>query len=177
MTEESTPRSVSEQLRDVAAYLLEIAESEQTLEHSTPRPAIPLRQSRQVDDLLLLAQFAKEELDERLKRNEFFDPDLFGEPAWDLLLDLFVSRVHGKKISITSACIGSGVPPTTALRWIEVLGSRGLLSRSSDEFDQRRKFVSLTDDAFWSLARYLRRRFNERKPAIISFRYPSLASR
>lgn len=71
-------------------------------------------------DDLLLADIAKEEYDERLKRRDFFDPSYFGEAAWDILLDLYVSRVHGQLISVDSACGASGVPHTTVGRLIGI---------------------------------------------------------
>ena len=47
-------------------------------------------------------------------------------------------------MAVTSACIGSGVPSTTALRWLNVLEARGLVEREEDNADARRSFVRLT---------------------------------
>ncbi len=84
----------------------------------------------------------------RRRRAEVFgDESLFGEPAWDILLDLFVAGERGKRVAVTSACIGSGVPSTTALRWLNVLEARGLVEREEDNADARRSFVRLTGKA------------------------------
>lgn len=85
---------------------------------------------------------------ERRRRIEAFGDDtLFGEPAWDILLDLFVAGERGKRVAVTSACIGSGVPSTTALRWLNVLELRGMVEREDDNHDARRSFVRLTAKA------------------------------
>ena len=71
--------------------------------------------------------------------------DLFQDPAWDILLDLFIAAETNAEISVSSACIASGVPSTTALRAIGVMERRGVLKGGSDPFDARRRFVSLSD--------------------------------
>lgn len=83
----------------------------------------------------------------RRRRNRFFSADLFGEPAWDLLLDLFAARLQNRKISVSSACIAADVPPTTALRWLGVLEQSDLIERIDDASDQRVTWVKLTDTA------------------------------
>src|SRR5690606_28555572 len=60
----------------------------------------------------------REIIRQRQLRTHFFGGDLFADPAWDILLDLTAARVERTRVSVTSLCIASGVPPTTALRWI-----------------------------------------------------------
>lgn len=104
-----------------------------------------------------LIDFAKRAYDERRKRDVIFnDPDLFGEPAWDILLDLMHAEHRGKRVSITSACIGSAAPPTTALRWIKILESKGLIERIIDERDARRSFIRLTHAGLAKMKAYFR---------------------
>lgn len=33
-------------------------------------------------------------------------PDVFGEPTWDLMLDLYIAFLEGRKVTTKSACIG-----------------------------------------------------------------------
>ncbi|NBW75352.1 MAG: MarR family transcriptional regulator [Sphingomonadaceae bacterium] len=91
---------------------------------------------------------------QRQLRARFLDGDLFADPAWDMLLDLTAARAEHARVSVTSLCIASGVPPTTALRWIGQLTEAGLLQRVEDETDRRRAFIALTDPAADAMARY-----------------------
>jgi hypothetical protein len=91
---------------------------------------------------------------QRQLRARFFDGELFADPAWDMLLDLTAARAEHARVSVTSLCIASGVPPTTALRWIGQLIEAGLFARVEDEADRRRAFITLTDRAADAMARY-----------------------
>lgn len=93
-------------------------------------------------------------IQQRQLRARFFDGDLFADPAWDMLLDLTAARVEHVRVSVTSLCIASGVPPTTALRWISQMTDAGLLERIEDETDRRRAFIQLTDKAIEAMSRY-----------------------
>jgi len=90
----------------------------------------------------------------RQTRARFFDAELFADPAWDMLLDLTAARAEHVRVSVTSLCIASGVPPTTALRWIGQLVEAGLFVRTSDDTDRRRAFIDLSDGAADAMARY-----------------------
>lgn len=109
---------------------------------SAPRPQMPdPRMVRRV-------------IRQRQMRARFFDADLFADPAWDMLLDLTAAHVEKAKVSVTSLCIASSVPPTTALRWIGQMTEAGLLKRIEDESDRRRAFITLTDKAADAMAGY-----------------------
>lgn len=82
--------------------------------------------------------------------------DLFGEPAWDILLDLYIAYARGLKVSVSSACIGSAVPSTTALRWLGVLQEAGLIVRENDSNDHRRMLVRLSNEAIERMERFFR---------------------
>ena len=91
---------------------------------------------------------------QRQLRARYFDGELFADPAWDILLDLTAARAEHARVSVTSLCIASGVPPTTALRWIAQMTQAGLLERVEDETDRRRAFIALSDTASDAMARY-----------------------
>jgi len=88
---------------------------------------------------------ALEILDVRKRRETVFGDDLFGEPAWDLMLDLFVQHVERQKTSSTSAAIAARVPPTTALRYLNSLVRKGLVMRHVSDHDLRVQYVALSD--------------------------------
>jgi hypothetical protein len=88
-------------------------------------------------------------------RQNYFPEGLFSDPAWDMLLDLTYARLTGKRVSVSSLCIASRVPATTALRRISDLVSQGLATRIRDENDGRRVFVDLTEDGFSRMTAYI----------------------
>jgi len=91
----------------------------------------------------------------RRRRDAAFGHKLFGEPAWDILLELYLSELTHRKMSVSDACLASGVPLTTALRWVGTLAKEGWISRKSDPFDGRRVFVSLTQQGLSAMRTYL----------------------
>jgi hypothetical protein len=91
---------------------------------------------------------------QRQLRGRFIDAEMFADPAWDMLLDLTAARAEHQRVSVTSLCIASGVPPTTALRWIGQMVEDGWLVRIEDDTDRRRAFVELSDRAADAMARY-----------------------
>jgi DNA-binding MarR family transcriptional regulator len=94
------------------------------------------------------------EIRNRRQRTRYFAADLFSDPAWDILLDLFQGELMQRRISVSSACIGAAVPPTTALRWIASMVKRRMLVRHADPIDGRRVFVELSPDASLAMRLY-----------------------
>ncbi|HZF44091.1 MAG TPA: winged helix DNA-binding protein [Sphingomonadaceae bacterium] len=88
-------------------------------------------------------------------RGRHFDPALFADPAWDMLLDLAGARIGGKPVAVSSLCIAAAVPATTALRWIRMLTDAGLFVRNADPHDGRRVFIDLSDAAAAAMRAYL----------------------
>jgi hypothetical protein len=108
------------------------------------------------------ARLAAQSYYERGLREQFFDGALFGEPAWDIMLDLFAQMNRGRQVSVTSACIAARVPATTALRWIGLLVDRGILVRVEDPSDRRRAFLELAQPALLKFNQYLQAIDNKR---------------
>lgn len=80
----------------------------------------------------------------RRMRAQCFDPELFADPAWDMLLDLFAAKLENRLVSVSSLCIAAAVPPTTALRWIGTMHEAGLFERQADPSDRRRAYIGLS---------------------------------
>lgn len=88
----------------------------------------------------------------RRMRDQYLPADLFADPAWDMMLDLLAARLSSQRVSVSSLCIASAVPPTTALRWIRQLTERAVFARIDDPADGRRVFIELTDEAAGAVA-------------------------
>lgn len=80
----------------------------------------------------------------RKVRDELLGDALFSEPAWDILLDLFISDHERRRLSVSAVCIGARAPSATALRYLTMLQDAELVERMRDERDGRRSHVQLT---------------------------------
>jgi DNA-binding transcriptional ArsR family regulator len=160
MTNLEKDREVRARLLELGQYLITIAEIREPDEPSLSTAAVPLPSFNDyphgIEDTEKLIRLAYNEYNERRLRNEYISDRLFGEPGWDILLDLFIAKLSGLKISITSVCIASQVPPTTALRWLSVLEEEGLICKTIDAKDRRRNWVELTEAGKGSMTAYFR---------------------
>ncbi len=141
---------IADQLMAIAGHLRKAA--------MDTAPAIPRR--RATDHAMTLQQrhltIARHVYALRRRRTTIFgNADLFGEPAWDMLLDLYIAHAEGKCVSVSSACIGSAAPATTGLRWLGILADEGLVVRENDPGDQRRVMVRLTAHGVAAMERFL----------------------
>jgi hypothetical protein len=108
---------------------------------------------------LELAAIARHYLRQRRAREARLPAQLFADPAWDTMIDLFASRLEGKAMSVTDACIAACVPPTTALRWFAKMEECGMLVRRLDPRDARRAYLELTPQAADEVRQWLQRTF------------------
>ncbi len=92
----------------------------------------------------------------RRSRDRFFEAELFADPAWDILLELYAAALGQRRISVSSLCVGAAVPATTALRWIKALEDKGIIRRAADPMDGRRVFVSLSNEAIIAVGNFFR---------------------
>jgi DNA-binding MarR family transcriptional regulator len=155
---------ISDDLADFARTLARIAEQEESESSSVRdkpvsfRPASaamfaplvpPAREHSQPNAVKI-----REMIKLRRLRDQHFPPDLFADPAWDILLDLYAANLEGKSVSVSSLCIAAAVPPTTALRWITTMTEHGALVRKQDPNDARRVFIGLSEDSEARLTAY-----------------------
>jgi DNA-binding MarR family transcriptional regulator len=88
----------------------------------------------------------------RMKRNGLVGAKLFRDPAWDMLLELFVAHQQSRTLCVSSLCYSSGVPLTTALRQLVRLEANELVVREGDAKDTRRCNVVPTPKALEAVA-------------------------
>lgn len=85
------------------------------------------------------------------------ESDLFGDPAWTILLALHAARKSNKRLSVSDVASSSRAPITTGLRHLAILEQRGLVRRECDANDGRRAFVFLTDETADRISEWLTR--------------------
>jgi DNA-binding MarR family transcriptional regulator len=92
-----------------------------------------------------LLVFARAEARRRLDRREVFGQfDMLSDPAWDILLELYIADATGSPLYASVIGSEAEIPQSTALRWLTVLEKSGLVRRRHDVFDKRRQWVGLT---------------------------------
>lgn len=137
-----------------------MAEGDNSLYRLRERPLIPVRPATggagftgKAADLVEGAYRA------RRLRDDAFGPiaSQFREPTWDILLDLYLAAAKGRPVSVSSACIGSGAPQTTAIRHLALLESAGLVVRTPNPMDNRAGIVTLTEEAIRRVDDWARR--------------------
>jgi DNA-binding MarR family transcriptional regulator len=92
---------------------------------------------------------------ERRKRDEHFPPGLFGEPAWDLLLALYIAREDGRDLNLPDAYAAAQVDPSDGPALIDKLIAARLLLRRAAPQDVKPDTVILTEHAVDRLNDYL----------------------
>ena len=150
-------------LRECAAQLLKLADD---LSSPQPDPALESETSAEIlrwswtgsgtTNERNVIDRALSDYRARQRRDRYLPKELFGEPAWDMLLDLFVASLQDRQISVSSACLASGVPTTTALRWLGQLERGGLVERRAIPQDQRVVWVKLSAKGLQAMTAYCR---------------------
>jgi DNA-binding MarR family transcriptional regulator len=144
------------ELRAIAARLIHLADMAESVDEAACESASRTRSAQGRErDAMALAAIAESEYRARRHRDKLFRGDLFGEPAWDMLLDLYLNRARGRRVSVTSLCIASCRPPTTALRWLTVLEQADLVSRHESPSDHRVSYIDLTDEGAVLMSEFL----------------------
>ena len=136
------------EMRDLAATLLRFADAiEQQWDGSNSASIFkwPNALRRIERNSFNLALKAKRIYENRQGRNKFLPEELLAEPAWDMLLELFMQFSGGAKVSTSSLCIASNSPQSTALRYLAQLEELGLVERFPAKNDRRVQLVTLTD--------------------------------
>lgn len=102
-----------------------------------------------------LLQIARDILQSRRQRNQEFGKRLFSEPAWDMLLELYVRENAGLAATSRDLISASGAARSTAVRWMSHLETELLVARRPHPQDSAIHFIELTDLGRESLGNYL----------------------
>jgi DNA-binding MarR family transcriptional regulator len=87
----------------------------------------------------------------RKVRGKYLPQELFSDPCWEMLLDLYEAQLSSEPVTVTGLGVNSGVPLSTALRRIGDLQHHGLVGRAEDAGDKRRSLVVLTEKGLQAL--------------------------
>lgn len=112
---------------------------------SVPSPEQQQEAATPVDPVRRRREALRELKSIRRDRSTYFPDELFSDPCWEMLLDLYDARLGAEEVTVTSLGAASGVPLTTALRRMEALQKHGLIDRVEDSDDKRRTIMKLTE--------------------------------
>ncbi|MFN3457358.1 MAG: hypothetical protein ACK4Z8_07255 [Novosphingobium sp.] len=89
----------------------------------------------------------------RRQRQDLFPGIQVADPAWDLMLELFIYDAENRRISVTGLGLAANVPGATVLRWLAMFQEAGLIVREPDALDRRRIWIHLTEAGRERIAR------------------------
>lgn len=89
----------------------------------------------------------------RRARGTILGENLFSDPAWDILLELYAAHLGRRSMSLSELTQTIETPRTTTARWISELDNRGLVSSKIDPDNPARLQVQLTPEGVLKLER------------------------
>jgi DNA-binding MarR family transcriptional regulator len=113
-----------------------------------------------------VAKVVRRVIEARTLRLDIVRRDVLSDPAWDMMLYLFLARLEQREVSVSSLCIAANAAPTTALRYISLLDQENVLKRHGDPSDKRRAFLRMTDACFDKLTNYFEHISTEYVPVV-----------
>ncbi|MEY2926635.1 MAG: hypothetical protein RL367_1112 [Pseudomonadota bacterium] len=82
-------------------------------------------------------------------------PGLFGDPAWDIMLALFVAGEEDRPFMLSEACTVSTLSPPTVQRYLKVMEMRALVEIKPHETDHQDSYLALKPMARVSMTQIL----------------------
>lgn len=83
-------------------------------------------------------------IEERRRIGGSFGFALCGAPAWDMLLELYLSTGEARSTYSWALCLSANAPISTAYRKLQEMATSGLIDRAPDPTDHRRILVTPT---------------------------------
>ena len=142
-------------VRDAARLFRLISDETPWASHVLSEHELPRRAPSELSSRNELVSRARAALHGRRLRTRHFNRAMFAEPAWDILLLLYVADSSEGRQTIGQLAELVGTPLTTVLRWVGYLEKEDLLERQDHPTDRRIVFIRLTDKGRNSLDSYL----------------------
>jgi DNA-binding MarR family transcriptional regulator len=91
----------------------------------------------------------------RLARTRHFNRAMFGEPAWDIMLMLYINDRGGSRLTATKIADLIEQPFSSVVRWIDYLAKERLIERLPHPNDKRVSIIALREKGRDSIETYL----------------------
>jgi DNA-binding MarR family transcriptional regulator len=80
--------------------------------------------------------------------------DLFSDPYWDILMELFYARLRGKNVTVSAVATAGNMAQTTGLRYLDSLLAMEYIYRERDDCDGRKVFIKISEKPFLLMKEY-----------------------
>ncbi|WP_339827537.1 MarR family transcriptional regulator [uncultured Parasphingorhabdus sp.] len=80
---------------------------------------------------------------------------LFSDSCWNMCLDIYICGLKEERVTVSAIAHSSGIPMTTAMRYINVMVQQGLIEKTPNPADNRMIFVSLSSDCMEKIEKLL----------------------
>lgn len=130
----------------VARSARQIARISATVDQNRSNVEVP--ESFTDHDIMRNAFTARRILEISRQADTMFDGPLLSNPGWEILLDLFIQRSEGKRISIISVCVAANAPTSTVLRYIQAMMDSGTIIKKPSPDDVEGLLIDLSDAAY-----------------------------
>jgi hypothetical protein len=79
------------------------------------------------DPLTLTEDHIQSVLSVRRARARIFGENLFSDPAWDMILELYAANLSGRSLPLRELAVTTETPVSTTARWASILEEIGLI--------------------------------------------------
>jgi hypothetical protein len=134
-------------MEEITRRLDDLVRAVSDVEDLTPPPAVK-------DGVLRAAHRAWKA---RRERQRLFGDLIVADPAWDMLLDLFIARIEGRQVTVGNLSSAIESSDGTILRWAAQLIEARLVSSTVNPMDQSDRHLALTDEGLNLMCDYFLR--------------------
>lgn len=132
-------------LNDAIAILGGLASSKLTFDVVSPSSA-----NRRVS----YVDAAIRESEARKRRAAIFEGLEIRDAGWDILIELFIMKSRGIRLSVSDIGREAEIPSATVVRWLALFEQYHFITRDIDAHDRRRTWISLTKLAKSKMEQY-----------------------
>lgn len=118
-----------------------------------PSERLPLEEI--VANRFHLGRTAKVLINARKHRKTFAFSFMLSDPAWDILLELFLNWSEGKPMRFKDVTLSTGLSAGTAQRYLQTMAENDLLTRTRHATDARVTFFDITKKGLIEVGTYM----------------------
>lgn len=157
------PFDISRLISDVASLRssIESIKSVLCMHLTAPDSSRQAQLSEKLSKSPILLDRAKREIWEIQERRKICSDMVKSSIAWDMMLELYVAALNGKRLRTKNLLLATIAPETTALRWIMVLEERGYIERTACPVDRRITWITMTESAISLITDWLETKYEE----------------